>query len=47
MTCGIPVKKGNEDLMKAIDQALDELRKDGTLTKISMKYFGKDVTVDK
>lgn len=47
VTCGIPVKKGNEDLMKAIDQALDELRKDGTLTKISMKYFGKDVTVDK
>ena len=47
ITCGIPVKKGNEDLMQAIDQALDELRKDGTLTKISMKYYGKDVTVEK
>ena len=33
--------------MQAIDQALVELRKDGTLTKISMKYYGKDVTVEK
>lgn len=44
--CALPVKKGNEDLLKAINQALDELKKDGTLAKISQKYFGKDMTVD-
>lgn len=36
--------KGSTDLVKAVDSALGELRKDGTLAKISDKYFGQDVS---
>ena len=38
------VKKGESALISAVDDALDELRADGTLTEISKKYFGEDVT---
>lgn len=38
------IRKGNETLVTAIDKALDELTKDGTLANISDKYFGADVT---
>lgn len=34
----------NPALRKSFNKALDELRKDGTLAKISKKYFGKDMT---
>jgi cystine transport system substrate-binding protein len=37
-------RKGSTDLVDAVDKALDELRQDGTLAKISEKYFGQDVT---
>jgi cystine transport system substrate-binding protein len=37
-------RKGSSDLVKAVDKALGELRDDGTLAKISEKYFGQDVT---
>ena len=37
-------RKGSDDLVKAFDKALGELRDDGTLAKISEKYFGADVT---
>ena len=40
----IPVKKGNESLLKAINEALDELRASGELAELSEKYFGIDVT---
>jgi cystine transport system substrate-binding protein len=33
-----------QDLVDAVDGALDELREDGTLAQISEKYFGADVT---
>lgn len=36
--------KDKDDLVAAIDEALDELRADGTLAEISDKYFGADVT---
>lgn len=36
--------KDKTALVKAVDGALDELRADGTLAKISDKYFGEDVT---
>jgi polar amino acid transport system substrate-binding protein len=39
---GIGVKKGNEDLLKELQKALDELNNDGTATKISEKWFGED-----
>lgn len=37
-------RKGSGDLVEAVDKALDELSADGTLSKISEKYFGADVT---
>lgn len=40
----IPVKKGNEELLEAIDKAIDELRESGELAELSEKYFGMDVT---
>lgn len=38
------VTKGSATLIDAIDDALDELRADGTLAAISEKYFGEDVS---
>jgi len=38
------VKKGKSALIDAVNEALVELRADGTLAEISEKYFGEDVT---
>lgn len=45
----IPVPKGEDyaSLKAAIDQAITELREDGTLTEISEKYFGSDLATEK
>lgn len=42
----IPLRKGDDSatLRAAINKAIDELRADGTLEKLSDKYFGKDIT---
>ena len=42
----IPMFKGEDSdaLRSAIDQALVELVQDGTLTELSMKYFGRDIS---
>lgn len=42
----IPIRKGEENvsLKEAIDQAITELREDGTLTELSEKYFGSDIS---
>ena len=42
----IPLRKGaaSDSLRAAINQALDELRADGTLSELSVKYFGSDVS---
>ncbi|MDN4526968.1 transporter substrate-binding domain-containing protein [Fictibacillus fluitans] len=37
-------KKDNKDLAKKVDKALADMKKDGTLAKISKKYFGADVS---
>ncbi len=42
----VATRKGS-DLVAAIDKALSELSADGTLTKISEKYFGTDVSKKK
>lgn len=42
----VPVKKGNGDLLEAINKALDEMKDSGELAEISIKYFGMDVTVE-
>lgn len=37
-------RQGSESLVQAVDEALATLAEDGTLTEISEKYFGADVT---
>ena len=41
---GIAVRKGEPELLKALDDALDKLRADGTLAKLSKQWFSADVT---
>lgn len=41
---GIGFKKGNEALRDQVQEALEEMAVDGTMTEISMKWFGEDVT---
>lgn len=43
-TYAIPVKKGSLTLRDAINGALSRLRDDGTLSELSEKYFGADLT---
>lgn len=41
---GVAVRKNNPELLAAIDKAIADMQKDGTLAKISDKWFGVDVT---
>lgn len=41
---GILMKKGNTKLEKQVNKALASLKKDGTLKKISEKFYGADVS---
>lgn len=41
---GIALRKGEPELLDAINKAIDKLRADGTLAKLSQKYFNADVT---
>ena len=42
----IPIRKGDDTvtLLEAVNDALDEMVKDGTLTELSEKYFGMDIS---
>ena len=40
----VAFRPGSDSLIKAVDKALVTLRKDGTLARISEKYFGEDVS---
>ena len=40
----IPVPKGETTLVSAINEALAELHADGTLSELSVKYFGMDIS---
>ena len=42
----IPLRKGDASatLLEAINNAIDELRADGTLKELSEKYFGQDIS---
>jgi polar amino acid transport system substrate-binding protein len=40
---GIAVKKGNSALMAGINEALKEIKKDGTYDRLYKKYFGKKI----
>jgi L-cystine transport system substrate-binding protein len=41
---GVIVRKGNPQLLAAINKALADAKADGSYLKISMKYFGEDVS---
>lgn len=41
---GVLLRKGNPELVAAINKALADIKADGTYAKISLKYFGKDVS---
>lgn len=41
---GVILRKGDEELVAAVNKALDEIKADGTYDKISQKYFGQDVS---
>jgi len=41
---GIIVRKGDPELVAAINQALKDIKADGTYQEISEKYFGEDVS---
>ncbi|WP_426428655.1 cystine ABC transporter substrate-binding protein [Pseudomonas palmensis] len=41
---GVALRKGEPELLDAINKALGKLRADGTLKKLSEKYFSADVT---
>lgn len=43
----IGFRKGDTELSNRINEILSEMKKDGTLEKISIKWFGKDTTVIK
>ena len=41
---GVIVRKGDPELVAAINQALKDIKADGTYQKIAEKYFGQDVS---
>ncbi len=41
---GVIIRKGEPELLEAINKALAEIKADGTYQKISEKYFGQDVS---
>ncbi len=41
---GVIIRKGEPELLEAINAALKEIQSDGTYQKISDKYFGQDVS---
>ncbi|MFY4774074.1 transporter substrate-binding domain-containing protein [Metabacillus sp. RGM 3146] len=42
----VVLPKDNPKLLKRVNEAIEKLKKDGTLAKISKKYFGEDITKD-
>ena len=43
-TFGIGFAKDNQQLRDEVQKVLDEMKADGTMAKISEKWFGKDIT---
>lgn len=42
----IPVRKGESEMLAAVNQAIADLREDGTLKALSEKYLGSDMTTE-
>ncbi|CDQ20578.1 amino acid ABC transporter substrate-binding protein [Halobacillus karajensis] len=41
---GLLFRQGNDELVKAVNEALQEMKDDGTYSEISEKWFGEDVS---
>jgi polar amino acid transport system substrate-binding protein len=41
---GIAVRKGNDELLKKINEALAQLKANGKYLELSQKYFGRDIS---
>ncbi|MBV4419220.1 amino acid ABC transporter substrate-binding protein [Clostridium tyrobutyricum] len=39
---GIGFKKGDKELEESVQKSIDEMKKDGTMSKLSIKWFGTD-----
>lgn len=42
---GVGLAKDNQAFKERLDKTLTEMKNDGTSTKISEKWFGKDITI--
>ena len=42
---GIGIKKGREALLAKLNKALDEMREDGSLSKLAIQWFGFDASI--
>ncbi|MBP6116794.1 MAG: amino acid ABC transporter substrate-binding protein [Neisseriaceae bacterium] len=45
LASGFAFNQGNQDAIAKIDQALEEMRQDGTLKRLGEQWFGEDVSV--
>ena len=43
----VPVRKGETRLLEKINEALDELRSDGTLSEMAIAHFGSDYSISR
>ena len=43
-TFGIGFRKDDQKLRDEVQKVLDEMKADGTMARISEKWFGKDIT---
>ena len=40
----IPFRKGETEMVNAVNQAIDELRAEGVLSELSIRFFGEDIS---
>lgn len=40
---GVGIRKGDEKLLEKLNEAFEDIKKDGTAKKVSEKWFGKDI----
>ncbi|HBL07225.1 MAG TPA: amino acid ABC transporter substrate-binding protein [Clostridium sp.] len=40
---GVGIRKGDEELLEKLNEAFEDIKKDGTAKKVSDKWFGKDI----
>ena len=41
---GVGIRKGDAETVEAINNAFEEIKKDGKMAEISQKWFGEDIT---